>query len=174
MLRRASRPGVRHAVNRVWSTFTVGLFHLPKHGFRNFLGNIRPYGDDLVITFSVGYGSLLVLLFNFDNVFARVGNKSFLVHRNGHVVNADRKTRQRCIGKAKIFERIERLDGRAITETQVAVVDHLTETTLLEQAVDKRKLLWQRKIEKNSSNRGLNDLLGALGHFSMDHVLVVW
>ena len=116
----------------------------------------------------------MVLLFNFDNVFARVGNKSFLVHRNGHVVNADRKTRQRCIGKAKIFERIERLDGRAITETQVAVVDHLTETTLLEQAVDKRKLLWQRKIEKNSSNRGLNDLLGALGHFSVDHVLVVW
>ena len=87
-------------------------------------------------------------------VLFRFADDGVLRLRNDHVVETDREAAAGRVGEAEFLDAVEHLDRDFKAEVEVAVVDELADSLLLEQAVDVRHALGERVVEDRAANRG--------------------
>src|SRR5205085_8474084 len=91
LLLRPARAGVGHDVHRVEvPPGVVELLHLREHRVGDLLGDVRPYGDDVVIALAVGDRAFQLLPFDLDQLVRAAVARGRLRGRNDVIVAADR------------------------------------------------------------------------------------
>ena len=107
LLFRSARARVRHQQDGIETVAGfLSTFHLVEHHVGNLFGDIRPNGDDFVVTLAVGDRAIEVLLLHLDDFFFRVFHELVLVARNEHVVDANGDTRLGGIREAERFQMV--------------------------------------------------------------------
>ena len=174
LLFRTARAGVGHDVNRIEvAAGAVVLFHGLEHFFRDALGDLGPDFDDFVVLLAAGDGAFLVLLLHLDDGLLRFVDQAGLLAGDDHVVDADGDSGARGVQEAQRLHLVEHGHGDRQAELQIAILHHLRETLLLEQAVDERHVVGQHVVEDDAPDGGVHVLLAELDRFGVDQVLVV-
>src|SRR5450432_3540833 len=171
LLFRSASAGVRHNVNGVDVTIAVLGFQGFEHFVGNLLGDVAPDGDDFVVAFAVGDGAVKILLLHLDDFLFGVFHQLVLVAGDKHVVDANGDAGLRGVREAKLLQVIEQHDGAFQAETQVSVINELLDALFLEQAVDKRHLLRQMRIENDPADGGLDKFPLDVQDFRVGNVL---
>ena len=133
----------------------------------------RPHLDDLVGTLAVGDGAIEVLLLHGQDLLFGVADQGVLGVGDDHVVEADGEAGPGGVTEAEVLDAVERLDGGLEAEVQVAVVDQLADSLLLEQAVDVGHALGESVVEDGAADGGVDELLVELDRLGVGEVLVV-
>ena len=95
--------------------------------------------------------------------FCRGGEEVFLLVRNTHVGDRDRKTRQGGKSEADFFHLVEQFDGGGLAQTLKRIGNHLAATLLSEGAVVIRHAWAQTFAEQGSPHRGSDARLSGSG-----------
>ncbi len=136
---RTTRAGVGHDVDRVHRLLVDGLargvLHLlgadrVHHRLGHALVGARPDIDDLVVSLAGGDQARLVLLLDFQDLGLGLVQDALLLKRDGHVVDADRHTRTRGVGKAGVHQLVGEHDGVLQPQHAVAGVDQAADVLL--------------------------------------------
>ena len=151
----------------------VLFLHGAEHFVRDAVGDVRPDGDHLVVTFAVGDGAFLVLTVDLDHLFFGLADQHFLVERNDHVIDADRDAGLGGVKEPEVLQRIEHLDRGLDPEAQVAVVHHLGLPLLAEQTVGEGHSFGKLRVEDDPAHRGVDEMVLHGNGFGVEYVLVV-
>ena len=92
---------------------------------------------------------------------------------NDHVVDADGDAGAGGVEEAELLHLIEHLDGGLQAELQIAVLNQLRETLLLEKTVDEGHVLRQNVVQDDAADGGVHVLLDVLDRLGADDVLAV-
>ncbi len=174
LLLRAAGARVGHDVDRVEVLpGLIEVLHLREHLVGDLLGDVRPDGDDLVVALAVGDRPFEVLPFDLDHLVAGALDERRLLRRDDQVVDADRQARPGGVGEAEVLEAVEHLDRLLEAEVEVAVLHHLLQPLLLQQAVHERHHRRQRRVEDDAADRRVDDLVRDRLRLGLQHALVV-
>ena len=130
-----------------WLAFSARL-HFAEHHVGDLFRNVRPDGDDLVVALAVGDRAVAILLVDLHDFVLGVLHKVALARRHDQIVDADRDAGAGGVEEAEFLDVIEHRDRHLRPVTQIGEADELTETLLLQQAVDERHALRQ-VVEEN-------------------------
>ncbi len=130
-----------------------------EHFVRNFFGDVRPDGDDLVVAFAVGDRAVQILLLHLDDfVFGGIHQLELHVGDN-HVADADRNAGFRCVQESEFLQLIQRYHGLFQAEAQVAILHQRLDALLLQQAVHEWHVGRQVIVEDHAANSRMQELL---------------
>ena len=130
------------------------VFHVLHQGLGHFLTAVRPHIENVGVAFAVGDGTGIGLHFDAVDLLLRGGEEVFLLVRNTHVGDRDRKTRQGGKSEADFFHLVEQFDGGGLAQTLKRIGNHLAATLLSEGAVVIRHAWAQTFAEQGSPHRG--------------------
>ncbi len=173
LLFRSASAGVGHDVDGVHGAFFVGALHVVEHLVGNAFSDRRPDLYDLVVALAVGDGAVEVLLLNGDGLFFRIAHGNVLGFGDDHVIESDGKAADGRVMEAEFLDVVEHLHGELKAVVEVAVVDELADTLLLEQAVDVGHLLGERIVEDGAADGGGDELTLVLDRLRVGEVLIV-
>jgi hypothetical protein len=105
--------------------------------------------------------------------FSASPTRVYLESGDDHVVEADGEAGLSGVTEAEVLDPVEGLDGSLEAEVEVAVVDELADSLLLEQAVDVRHAFGEGVVEDGAADGGRDELLGELDRLGVGDVLVV-
>ena len=111
------------------------VFHILHEGLGDFFSTMRPNIKHVGVSFSIGNGPSVGLHFDAINLLLRGGEEVFLLVRNTHVSDGNRKTRQGGESEADFFHLVKQFDGGWLAQTFKRVGNHLAATLLAEGAV---------------------------------------
>src|ERR1035437_7786986 len=169
-----ARARVGHDVNGVEvAAGAVVLFHGRHHFVGDFLRDLGPDFNDLVIALAVGDGAVLVLVLDGDYFLLGLAHQSGFFGRHHHVVDADGNARARGVQEAQRFHFVEHLHGDVQPEFQIAVLHELAQALLLQKAVDERHVGREVVVDDHPADGGFHVLLDELDGFGVQDGLVV-
>ena len=151
----------------------VVLLHGLEHLVGDLFRHLRPDFNDFVVALGVGDRAFLILLLNFDHLPFGVFDQLGLVPRNDHVVDTDGNAGTRRIEEAEFLDFVEHLHSGLQPELQVAILNELSETLLLQQTVDEWHLLRHNVVEDDAPHSGVHVLLVEFDRLGMEYVLVI-
>src|SRR3990172_192380 len=167
-------PRIRHHEDRVELTLLSFLaLHLLEHLLRHVVGDVGPDGDHLVVTFTLGDGSLAVLVVDLLHLLERRLHQPVLFAGDNQIVDSDGDAALGGIEETQIFERVQHLHGFRDPKPQVAEVHQIPESLLLQQTVDERDLFRQVIVEDHPAHRGVDDVAFDFLDLGVNHVLLV-
>ena len=153
--------GVKHGVDRVDLSALAGGFKMFKKFIRHSTAGLSPDIDDLLVTFTVGQQTAVVLFKNGVHLFAGGFNQFTLTVRNLKVGDGDGKTGKSCVSVTQILDIIQQLDGRIVSGDHVGVTDEFSQIFLLGNGIVESETLIPDFVEKTTSGSG-QDVLGIL------------
>src|SRR5687768_1744626 len=112
-----------------------------------------------------------MLLLDFLDLFVRLVNLLGLFLRDDHVVNADGTAGLRGFAEAKFLELVEHDHGFFVTTNLVAAPDQVAQLCLAGSAIEEAELRWPDFAEGNTTDRGLDNLLGRIAVMSLAAVI---
>ena len=166
----ATRTGVHHQPNRIeLIAATVVVQHL-EHHVRDLVGAVGPDIDHLVVTFARCDNTAAILLVDILDLLVCLLNFLGLLARDDHVLKAHRDAGLGRLGEAKLLEFVEHLDGLLMAAVAVAVPNHITQRTLVDDDVREANFVRPNLAEHHATDGGLDDLVGhvAVGSFRPD------
>src|SRR5215472_1423050 len=170
LLLRAARPRIGHDEDRVegrpGDLLAVLVLAVDfggqalDDGTADFILDLGPDVDDLVVALAVGDDPVVVLLLDIVDLPLRVLEQLCLLGRDDHVLDRDGNSRAGCELEAHILELVSEDDGCLVAGATIDHVDQVAEFLFLESLVDlcKRNLGRDDLIKKDAADRGLDPL----------------
>ena len=113
------------------------------------------------------------MLLNLDGLLFAIFHQALFVVRNDHVVDADGQAGAGGEAESQVFDLVEHLYCHFETEAEIAIAHQLSDTLLLQQAVDERHT-GRKVIVKNGAAHGrVQERALVLYRFGMSNFLIV-
>ena len=113
----SSSSGIGHDVDRIeFVSAFILLRHFAEHFVGYFFRDIRPDIDDLVVSFTVGNGAVLVLFLHFDDAFPGVIDQFAFAVRHDQIVDADGDAGLGGMQESEILQIVQHQDRGLETE----------------------------------------------------------
>ena len=174
LLLAAASARVGHHVDRVELALLALLaLHLLEHLLRYLVGNVRPNGDDFVVTLTLGDSTFAVLVVDLFHLPECRFHQGVLLARNDEIVDPDRNSAPRSVLEPEALEGVQHLDRFLDSIRQVAEVDQAPQPLLFQEAVDERNLLGQVIVEDGAPDRSVDDIALHFLNFRVDDILFI-
>ena len=144
-----------------------------EHLIRHVVGHLRPDGDHLVVTFTVGDGAFLVLLLHIDHFLFGIAHQLGFAERHHEIVDANGNPGLGGVKETEGLDLVQHLHRGLQAETQVAVIDQHPKTFLPQQAVDEGHAAGQMIVEDYAPDRSVDELALHRDGLGVKHILVI-
>ena len=148
---------VEHHVNGVETL--VGLGHLLHQHITQFVVDMGPGINNLVVTLVVGDETHIVVVGNLTDFVITSCHQVNLLLRNNDVVEVERKTCKICHAVTKVLDTVEELAGTGKTYSLDHLGDDVAQAFLGYNLIDKSDFLRNYAIDDDTTYRGFHHLV---------------
>ena len=129
------------------------VFH---HFVSNLIGAGSPDINDLIVFFTLGDKTVLILLFKLFNLSLGFFNQSLFCIGNDQIVFTERDTGLTCVLEAQSHDAVDKHNGFFLAAVAVNGIDDFTDFLFTQQTVNQRErniLMFRQRLGNNDTSR---------------------
>ena len=153
----ASRTRITHNPYRIqiWNSVSGVILHRVHHRVCNFNTGMCPNIYDLIISFTIGQNTVVIILHDIIDFLLSLIDNKLLFRRYPQINKSETQTRKSRLLKADLLDIIKKIYRHCTAGYLKAIMDHIAKLLLIKKYVVKRHLAVKNIIEQTSAGRSL-------------------